>query len=307
MPYKKPVIAIITDDPGWHGQRLQATFLARGFDSVYLSLTDCRLNLDQTTTDLVLANMTELPVGVFVRGVPSGSLEQIIFRLNILHTLQSKGITVFNTPRSIEKTVDKSLTSILLKQAGLPTPHTWVCESAEIAKQIMHREHQQGHDILQKPLFGSQGIGITRLQSGDSLIGDEQSDHVYYLQRFIPKHKSSATYVDYRVLVIDDIVVAIMKRTNQHWLTNRAQGAHCQSHPLQPELATLAQQACQVLDIHYAGVDIIQHDNGYQIIEVNSIPSWFGLQQVSDINITDRLAEAFINKINRPSSLSIIS
>ena len=38
-------IAIVTDDPGWHGARLKAAFAARGCDSSLLSLQACGLDL----------------------------------------------------------------------------------------------------------------------------------------------------------------------------------------------------------------------------------------------------------------------
>ena len=58
---------------------------------------------------------------VFVRGIPRGSLEQVIFRVDALHVL---GVPCLNSPRAIERTVDKFLASALLARAGVPTPRT---------------------------------------------------------------------------------------------------------------------------------------------------------------------------------------
>ncbi|HAF01685.1 MAG TPA: alpha-L-glutamate ligase, partial [Methylophilaceae bacterium] len=64
-----------------------------------------------------------------VRGVAAGSLQQVITRLNILHMLKMQGVYIYNDAKSIERTVDKGMTSFLLKQHGIASPATWVCES----------------------------------------------------------------------------------------------------------------------------------------------------------------------------------
>ncbi|MEE9552083.1 MAG: alpha-L-glutamate ligase, partial [Gammaproteobacteria bacterium] len=129
-----PQIAIITDDPGWHCRQLKQALAAHGLSSTYLSLTECQLSIGEADRLITLPGFNDsLPLGVFVRGVPGGSLEQVIFRLDILHALVALGVIVYNDPRAIERTVDKAMTSFLLKQAGLPVPGTWVCESRDKA------------------------------------------------------------------------------------------------------------------------------------------------------------------------------
>ena len=133
-------VAIITDDPGWHGRELQTALKDHSFESQFISLSDCVLHITTGGDDLQLPGFDKLPLGVFVRGVPGGTLEQVIFRLDMLHALHDIGVTVYNTPRAIERTVDKPLTSLLLSRAGLPTPQTWICESSEQAQAILERE-----------------------------------------------------------------------------------------------------------------------------------------------------------------------
>src|SRR3954451_5402726 len=63
--------------------------------------------------------------GVLVRMMPPGSLEQVVFRMDALHRLQSLGIPVLNPPRAVETAVDKYLALAALAAAGLPIPPTW--------------------------------------------------------------------------------------------------------------------------------------------------------------------------------------
>jgi tetrahydromethanopterin:alpha-L-glutamate ligase len=47
----------------------------------------------------------------------------------------------------------------------------------------------------------------------------------------------------------------------------------------------------------YAGVDIARGREGeYWVLEVNGIPAWKGLQQVSEIDLAQALAEDFARR-----------
>jgi tetrahydromethanopterin:alpha-L-glutamate ligase len=300
-------VAIVTDDPGWHGRELVNALKDHGLDGQYLSLTDCTIEIGGDNPELHFPGFDDqTPLAFFVRGVPGGSLEQVIFRLDILHALHDSGVTVFNTPRAIERTVDKPLTSLLLSRAGLPTPRTWICESPEHALDILDKETGNEKQLVLKPLFGSQGIGVHLVDKDSGLIHDDKFAGIYYLQRFIERKNNEFT--DIRVLVIDGIAKAAMLRRGDDWITNRAQGATCEAIKIDSEIAQLAESACKVLDIDYAGVDLMQDKNGqFYIIEVNSIPAWYGLQNVVDFNIASCLIDSFVKHIAENNQLKACS
>lgn len=299
-------VAIITDDPGWHGRQLTQSLKDHGLESQYLSLTDCIIEISGEGRELFFPGFENLPLGVFVRGVPGGSLEQVIFRLDILHALHDMGVTVYNRPKAIERTVDKPLTSLLLSRAGLPTPTTWICESAEHANAILDKETRDGRQLVLKPLFGSQGIGVHLVDYKTGLIHDEKFAGIYYLQRFIERKNNEFT--DIRVLVIDGVAKAAMLRRGKEWITNRAQGASCEAIKIDTVIGDLAESACRILDIDYAGVDLMQDKDGnFTIIEVNSIPAWYGLQNVVDFNVATCLIDSFVKHISKNSQLKACS
>ena len=299
-------VAIVTDNPGWHGKQLKKSLKDHGINSDYLSLTNCLIEITGDICDIKLPGFEQLPLGVFVRGVPGGTLEQVIFRLDLLHGLHDLGVTIFNSPKSIERTVDKPLTSILLSRAGLPTPRTWICETTCQANEILERESKNNKKIVLKPLFGSQGIGMHLIDQKTGLVHDEKFAGIYYLQEFIERKNNG--FRDIRVLVIDGVAKAAMTRCAQNWLTNRAQGANCEPLELNQDLSQLSETACRVLEIDYAGVDLVEDKYGaFHIIEVNSIPAWYGLQKVVDFNIADCLIESFIKSIAKNNSLLLCS
>src|SRR5580658_9105994 len=70
---------------------------------------------------------------VIVRTMPPGSLEQVVFRMDVLHRLQAAGKRVLNPPLALETCVDKYLASARLESAGLRVPATLVCQDADTA------------------------------------------------------------------------------------------------------------------------------------------------------------------------------
>ena len=290
-------LAVFTEDPGWHGKRLREAFARRGHETRFVSLTACRLNLDEEGPLVVIPGFEPgLPDAAFVRGVPGGTLEQVVLYLDILHALTALGIPVYNEGRAVERTVDKGMTSFLLHQAGIPTPPAWVTSDAGTALAIAQRELRQGHGIVTKPLFGSQGDGLRRYDTLGDLAGFSDDAGVYYLQRFV--YTGDASH-DFRVFVVAGKTVAAMRRSGVTWLNNVHQGAVCEPVRLDDaRLCRLAEDAVRQLNMNYAGVDVIRDEQGrYSILEVNSIPAWKGLQGVAEISIADLLVDDFLSRI----------
>lgn len=293
-------IAIATDEPGWHGAQLRRAFTARGYGSAYVKIEDCRIDLQHGVQGIVMPGFdAHLPDAVFVRGIAAGTLEQVVLRLDILHALREIGIPVYNSARAVERSVDKAMTSFLLKNAGIPTPPTWVSESAAQARSILLRETASGRDVVIKPMFGSQGAGLQRLQAGSELPDLAEYNQVCYLQSFVETGLGQGGgWHDYRVFVIGGVAVAAMIRRGTTWINNVAQGGRCEKVALgamDAHLMRLARDATRAVGMDYAGVDILRGaDGALFVIEVNSMPAWQGLQRVTGKSIAQALADDLI-------------
>ena len=295
-------IVIFTDEPGWHGARLREAFAARGCATTFVSLAECSIRLRTGQPRVRLPGFgADLPDGAFVRGVAAGTLEEVVFRLDVLHALDAMGVPVYNDGRAIERSVDKSLTSFLLARAGLATPSTLVTAVRAEAEAHILREIAQGSMTVCKPLFGSQGKGLIRIAEPRDLPDASAVNGVWYLQRFVASGATGAA--DWRLLVLGGRVVASMRRSTPGWLTNVAQGGRCQAALPDQGLRALAERALEVLGMSYAGVDLMQdRDGGWWILEVNSIPAWRGLQGVAGVDIAGLLAEDLLRRCSGGSS-----
>ena len=278
-------VVILASEPGWHTDELARATSARGLEPLLLPWD---ANIGRMGVARGVSNSGHLlrdARAVIARIIPGGSLEQIIYRVDTLHRLEEDGVRVMNTARAIERTVDKAWTSDILERAGLATPETVACERADDA----FAAFRAMGDVVVKPIFGSMGLGISRVSDEDMAWRVfrvvETVRGVYYLQRFIP-HAGR----DIRVFIVGGKVLGAMERSAPGWRTNFSRGGSVHAFELPPEWAELAVRAAEAVGAEYAGVDLLPAQDGtVYVLEVNGIPGWEGLQRTTGIDVADAI------------------
>ena len=286
-------IAVLAARRGWHTRELERAAAERGLEAIVLPYEGLVATMGPVPG--LRSRGTELDGvdAVLARIIPSGSLEQIIFRVDALHRLEERGVRVVNSPRTIERTVDKFWTSALLEQCGLPTPETIVCDNAEEAVAAFRRLG----DVIVKPLFGSMGLGMVRVSDEEMAYRVfrtiEQIRGIYYLQRTID-HDGA----DIRAFIIGGQVVGAIERRSPGWRTNLARGGTARSVPLPESMSALALRAAAAVSADYAGVDLLSSKDGtVYVLEVNGIPGWKGLQEATGLDVAARLVDFLAARI----------
>jgi ribosomal protein S6--L-glutamate ligase len=217
-----------------------------------------------------------------VRSMPPGSLEQVIFRMDALASVECSGCLVVNPPKSLEVAIDKYLALARLAQAGLSVPSTIACQSADEA---MAAFDTLGRDVVVKPLFGGEGRGIARVC--DPALASrafgmlESFGAVIYVQPFI----DHGGY-DTRVLVIGETLLGMRRYGRNDWRTNVSQGAWAEATILDDRQRESAVRAAQAVGAPLAGVDLLQDASGQTyVLEVNAVPGWKALARVLDVDV----------------------
>jgi RimK family alpha-L-glutamate ligase len=284
-------IVILGRPEGWHAQALQAALARRGVPVEFAAADELQVRLGASPE--VSAGATRLSDAglVLVREVPGGSLEQVIYRMDALHQLENAGVRLVNSPHAIEKMVDKYYALALLAGAGLRVPETRLTESLTAALEAFHA---LGGDVVLKPLFGSRGVGMVRLTdvetAGRAFRALQLGAYVYYLQQFI-EHENR----DLRVLVAGGECLAAMQRVSSDWKTNVAAGGRPEPFILTDEVRHASLSAARAVGADYCGVDLLRSPQGeLYLLEVNSMPAWQGLQQVTPFDIADRLVDHWL-------------
>lgn len=297
-------IAILSSPTAWHFLDLKR---AAGSDHYLFNLpfeelhATVKTNQEETSDLIEVGNRELLDTDcVIVRTMPSGSLQQIIFRMDVLGRLAETGMRVLNSPRSIEIAVDKYLSLALLSAANIPVPRTQVSQS--VSRALDHFE-QLNSNVVVKPLFGSMGNGIIRIQDtseAQSVFENKiELGEVVYQQEFI-NHEG----FDIRVLVLGKTILA-MKRVNRaHWITNISQGGTGHFHEVTAMEKRLAIDSAKAVGAFFAGVDIVyDRDSGNPVVvEVNAVPGWREISSVLKLDV----AKLMIEEVEKSASVASI-
>ena len=292
-------VVILSARTGWHTDELIRALTACGHLAAVLPYEGliARVGVEAGLTSEQISILDA--DAVLARIIPGGSLEQLIYRVDALHWLENRGVRVVNSPRAIERSVDKFYTTTLLHDAGLLVPETVVCERVEDA---MAAVRSMG-DVVIKPIFGSLGHGMVRVSDPDVALrvvrALDQIRSVFYVQRAID-HSGR----DLRVFVVGGRVLGAIERRapEGEWRTNVAIGGSATAVDISPEIEQVALRAAAAVGADYAGVDVLPaRDGSLYVLEVNGIPGWEGLQQATGLDVAAAIVE-HLERVPQPIS-----
>lgn len=290
-------IGLLTrNENAWCSSRLREAFSRQGVTPRCFTFRDL-VSRVATAPSISLdgIDIRETIEALLVRPIGRGSLDEIIFRLNLLQTLSRSGLPVINHPSSIEKAADKYHTLILLSEKGIHVPRTVVTENISEAIKAFH---EFGGDIVVKPVFGSRGIGAARISNED--IAERTfrtlhfNRHVLYVQEFV-QHG----FRDIRVFLVGGRIVAAMFRVSTYWKTNVSRGARPAPLKWTNEMEELAIKSTNIVGCEIAGVDFMESPSGLLVNEINSQPGWKGLQSTTQVDIAGEIAYYVISKARK--------
>jgi len=282
-------IAVLASPESWYFRDL-ARAAGAEHELVCLPFSEMRSSVDRQGKVHMSTRGCDLAAfdAVLVRTMPPGSLEQVVFRMDALAQLEAQGVVVLNPPKAVEAAVDKYLTTARLARAGLLSPRTIACQTPDDA---MAAFAELGGDVVVKPLFGSEGRGITRLNDEALALRAfkmlAQLGAVLYVQEFVP-HEG----FDCRLLLVGVEIFAMRRHNRADWRTNVSRGAV--ASPFEPDhaLCVLARRAADAVGALIAGVDLLPgRDGRWYILEVNAVPGWKALARTLDVDIARRVVE----------------
>ena len=273
---------------GWHSNELAKAAARMGCVMQFATYESLQANIESGQSRLQCeAGMVSDFDAILTRTMPAGSLEQISFRLAVLHAIDLGGvIPIVNRPRALEIAIDKFATLQIVSDLGYPVPDTVVVQSRSEAVDAFKR---LGGDCIVKPIFGGEGRGVMRVCDPElawtTFSTLENLGAVCYVQRFV-----APGGCDTRLLVIGETIRGVRRSNPNDFRTNVSSGARCEPMEVDEDQAAMARHVCKTIGLSFASVDLLDHENDDpQIIEVNAIPGWKGAQGVAEESIAEKI------------------
>lgn len=190
----------------------------------------------------------------------------------ILTILQNNGVFMVNERGGMELCANKLETAIAFKKHGLPHPKTaYVANEENIESAV--KEIGGKFPVICKTLTGAEGIGVSKIESMESLKSVLQTLWKYgaeiIIQEFLPNFKN-----DVRSIVLNGKIFACAKRDKapKDFRTNIARGSKGGAMQLTDEEIKLVEQTARVSKCYYVGIDHVINDGKPYIIEMNASP-----------------------------------
>ena len=283
---------VITDPDDWTANAFLTNIRKSGANAIPITLATLSASIsasDSAIFDTDLKDLLELDA-IIVRDVGiSFALEQISFKFDLLRQFETANIPVMNSPTAIQNAANKFFSFYLFKQAQLPIPHTVITSDLGVA---LKATKELGTAVA-KPIFGSQGKGIVKFESTQPDLKQKlatllKERGVLYLQQFVPNPGR-----DIRVFVVGEEALGAIYRISQtgSFISNLSQGGTALMCGLTEEMQALAVNAAKAVGADFAGVDLIEGDEGLFVLEVNATPSGKGIKVACGIDVTERIIE----------------
>jgi ribosomal protein S6--L-glutamate ligase len=283
-------IGVVTPDlaEDWASRELLEAANRLGIGLAVDPLSFC-VNVDRKSSIVIQGKPAEAYDGFILRALNHEG--EIDYQYEVFELLAELGWKVINHPRSLSIAESKAQTTFYLRMAGLPVPRTTVTQNLSEALAAVKN---YGTSVL-KPLYGSHGVGIERVDSqsvnAEMISAFLESYGAVYIQEYVPNDGR-----DIRAFVVGDEVPAAIYRIAPlgQWKTNVYLGAECQPCELTPKLREICIEAARVIGLDYTGVDIIVGPDGPMILEVNGTPTWQGLLNVTKRNVAEDVVSHLI-------------
>lgn len=223
------------------------------------------------------------------------------YGLAVVRQLEQMDVYTPNSSAGIANSRDKLRASQILSRHDVSMPHTmFVRDRADVLPAI---EQVGGAPVVIKLLEGTQGIGVILAPDNkvaEAIIETLQSTRQNVLiQRFVKESKGR----DIRAFVVGDRVVGAMRRTAQgdEFRSNVHRGGSVEAVELDDEYQRVAVTAAQIMGLRVAGVDMLEGNDGPQVMEVNSSPGLEGIEAATGLDIAGAIIDYVAGNVNFPT------
>ncbi len=202
-----------------------------------------------------------------------------------LRYLQAAGVPTVNSYSATLTCDNKFLTTVALESAGVPTLRTLIAYTPESALRAIEAV---GYPAVLKPPVGSWGRLLAKIndrEAAEAVLEHKEilgSYHhsIFYIQEYVPKPGG-----DIRAFVVGDRVIGASFRSSPHWITNVARGASTAPCPLTPAIEEISLQAARAVGGEILGVDLLEAEGGYRVVEINTGAEFRGLVDATGVDV----------------------
>jgi ribosomal protein S6--L-glutamate ligase len=291
-------LAILSCAPNAYStRRLKEAAEQRGHQAKVLNTLKFAIDLERGSPDLYYRQKA---LSNYDAVLPRIGASITYYGTAVVRQFQEMDVFCANTAHGITNSRDKlrSLQILSRHHVGIPRT-TFVRDKKDVLPAI---ERVGGAPVVIKLIEGTQGIGVLLAESvaqATSIVELLQSQKQNVLiQKFVAESKGK----DVRAFVVGDRVVAAMRRVaqGQEFRSNVHRGGIAEPIELDEQYRETAVRCAQILGLQVAGVDMLEGEDGPQVMEVNSSPGLEGIETCTELDIAGAVIDYIAAQVDFP-------
>ena len=282
-------IGILSRSPrAYSTRRLREACARRGHAVKVLNTLRFSMGIEQGQPELFFRNRR---LSRYDAVIPRIGASITMYGTAVVRQFEQMGVFTLNSSNAISVSRDKLRSTQILSRHNIGIPTTaFVRDRTSVLPAITH---VGGAPVIIKLLEGTQGIGVILADNtkiAEAIIETLQSAKQNVLiQKFVKESKGR----DMRAFVVGDRVVAAMRRiaVGEEFRSNVHRGGRAEPANIDPAYERIAIHAAQIMGLRVAGVDMLETEDGPNILEVNSSPGLEGIETTTGIDVADAIVE----------------
>ncbi len=258
-----------------------------GHEGIWLRTENTAISIDEGTVTV------EPDVDIIANRLLLSNTEAPAEHLGLASTFK-RIRPMLNEPDAVLAAIHKFATAATLADWNIRVPDALLALSNDRLNEGRERFGEVG---VYKTAIGTHGGGTWKVDLTEYVnpkVGNRQA----FLQRLIDR--DDQRHRDLRVYVVGDESVGAMYRyaPEGDWRTNVALGGAVEdaSDSMPEEAAETALYAADVLDLDYAGVDLVEGYDGWYVLEVNPTAGFKGLFEATGVSPAPYIAQLAIER-----------
>ncbi|WP_123539202.1 putative ATP-dependent zinc protease [Halosimplex salinum] len=202
---------------------------------------------------------------------------------------------MLNEPARTLTSMHKVASAVALSDANVKVPDALMALSSD--RLNLERE-RFGDEAVYKTAIGTNGGGTWKVDATER-VNARVGNRYAFLQKLL--ERGDVPTRDLRVYVVDDEVVGSMFRyaPENEWRTNVALGGHVEdaADDVPDEVIETAHRAVDAVGLDYAGVDLMEGEDGWYVLEVNPTAGFKGLFEATGTSPAPYIAKVAIERV----------
>ena len=203
-------------------------------------------------------------------------------------------VPMLNEPAKTLTSMHKVASAVALSEANVRVPDALLALSSD--RLNLERE-QFGEEAVYKTAIGTNGGGTWKVDATER-VNARVGNRYAFLQKLLDR--GDVPTRDLRVYVVGGEVVGSMFRyaPDNEWRTNVALGGRVEDAAGEVDEAVIdtAQTAVEAVGLDYAGVDLMEGEDGWYVLEVNPTAGFKGLFDATGTSPAPYIAQRAIER-----------